>query len=84
MCQNLLYTDLFPQDLSEGEGNVVEELETGPYDEVSGDENDIDEETMSGDNDVENSIHWEDEEEAGAVGGGASVGATGRGPRYEL
>lgn len=36
--------------------------------ENSQDENDVDEETMSGDNDVENSAQWQDQEQ-GAVGG---------------
>ena len=41
---------------------------------MSGDENDIDEETMSGDNDVENSM-WEEEEE-GAVGGATAANSS--------
>ena len=59
-----------------GEERGGEELETGPYDhttDMSGDENDIDEETMSGDNDVENSIHWTEEVEAGASAAAAAA-----------
>lgn len=60
-----------------------DDFETGPLDEMENssssscgnDENDVDEETMFGDNDVENKLLWEDVHELEARGDGTADGA---------